>query len=83
MIADAAHASKPNATTRILKTRIGLFLLLVLLSRAVFYGFISATGHTRGGNGVYELGLMWSPALAAILTCKLTGLPLNTLSWSR
>jgi uncharacterized protein len=64
-----------------LKTRIGLFLLLVLLSSAVFYGFIIATGHTGGGNGVYELGLMWSPALAAILTCKLTGLPLNTLGW--
>jgi uncharacterized protein len=64
-----------------LKTRIGLFLLLVLLSSAVFYGFIIATGHTGGGNGAYELGLMWSPALAAILTCKLTGLPLNTLGW--
>lgn len=63
------------------KKRIGLFLLLTLASSAVFYGLILATGHVGGGGGVYELGLMWSPALAAILTCKLSGLPLAALGW--
>lgn len=64
------------------KNRIGLFLLLMLASSAVFYGLILATGHVGGGGGVYELGLMWSPALAAVLTCKLTGLPLSALGWN-
>jgi membrane protease YdiL (CAAX protease family) len=61
--------------------RIGLFLVLTALFSSIFYGFIALTGHVGGGNGAYELGLMWSPALAAVVTCRLTGLSLTTLGW--
>lgn len=64
------------------RSRIGLFILLTLMLSAVFYGLILVTGHVGAGNGVYELGLMWSPALAALLTCKLSGLPLKALGWN-
>src|SRR5215831_10604385 len=30
---------------------------------------------------MYVVGLMWSPAAAALLTCALTGRPLATLGW--
>jgi CAAX protease family protein len=61
--------------------RIGLFLTLTVVFSAVFYAFIAATGHVGGGNGSYELGLMWSPAIAALVTCRFTGLPLGSLGW--
>ena len=61
--------------------RIGLFLALTALFSAVFYAFIAATGHVGGGGGAYELGLMWSPAVAALVTCRLTGLSMDSLGW--
>ena len=61
--------------------RIGVFLALTALFSAVFYAFIAATGHVGGANGAYELGLMWSPAIAALVTCRLTGLSLSSLGW--
>ena len=58
-----------------------LFVAVTALLSAVFYGFIILTGHVGGGNGAYELGLMWSPALAALITCRLSGRPLASLGW--
>ena len=61
--------------------RIGVFISLTALFSSIFYAFIAVTGHVGGGNGDYELGLMWSPALAALVTCRLTGLSLASLGW--
>jgi uncharacterized protein len=61
---------------------IGLFLVLTAALSSVFYTLIIATGHVGGGNGTYELGLMWSPAIAALLTCQLSGSSLHSLGWS-
>jgi membrane protease YdiL (CAAX protease family) len=58
-----------------------LFLILTAALSSIFYAFIIATGHVGGGNGTYELGLMWSPAIAALLTCRLRGLPVQSLGW--
>jgi membrane protease YdiL (CAAX protease family) len=58
-----------------------LFLMITAALSSIFYAFIIATGHVGGGNGVYELGLMWSPAIAALLTCRLSGLSLQSLGW--
>jgi uncharacterized protein len=69
-------------TSRNLLRTMGLFLILTVVFSSIFYAFIIATGHVGGGNGVYELGLMWSPALAALLTCRLKGLSLQSLGWS-
>jgi membrane protease YdiL (CAAX protease family) len=61
--------------------QIGLFLALTVLFSSLFYAFIIVTGRTGGGNGAYAAGLMWSPGLAALITCRLTGVSLASLGW--
>lgn len=58
------------------------FLLLTLLISSVFYFLIIRSGHMGGGWGGYVAGLMWSPGLAALLTCRLLGRDLKTIGWS-
>lgn len=65
--------------------RIGIYLLLTLALSSVFYALIIACGHVGGASGMYVAGLMWSPAVAALLTCRLTGKPYAELGfgWPR
>jgi membrane protease YdiL (CAAX protease family) len=74
-------ALESSAGRRALTRCIVLFVMLTAALSSIFYAFIIATGHVGGGNGVYELGLMWSPAIAALLTCRLCALPLSSLGW--
>jgi membrane protease YdiL (CAAX protease family) len=60
---------------------IGPFLAFTVALSSIFYAFIIATGHVGGGNGAYELGLMWSPALAALLACRVSGNSIQSLGW--
>lgn len=62
--------------------RVSLFLLLTTAFSAVFWGLIIATGRTGGGHGAYATGLMWCPGLAALLACRISGVPLSSLGWS-
>ena len=58
------------------------FLLLVLAFSSVFY-FLTLKAHTLGaGAGLYVLGLMWCPGLAAMATLKLGGRKLGELGWN-
>src|SRR5579875_1781542 len=61
---------------------IAVFLLITLLFSSVFYFLIIRSGHMGGGWGGYVAGLMWSPGLAALLTCRLLGRNVKTLGWS-
>ena len=61
--------------------QIGLFLAFTLLFSSIFYTFIIVTGHAGGGHGAYATGLMWCPALAALLTCRVSGTNVGTLGW--
>src|SRR5215831_901698 len=57
------------------------YLLLVFALSAVFY-FLMLKAHTLGAaGGLYVLGIMWCPALAAIATLKLSGRQLSELGW--
>jgi hypothetical protein len=58
------------------------FLVTTLTISSVFYFLIIRSGHMGGGWGGYVAGLMWSPGLAALLTCKLIGRDIKTLGWS-
>jgi membrane protease YdiL (CAAX protease family) len=58
------------------------FLVTTLLFSSVFYFLIIHSGHMAGGWGGYVAGLMWSPGLAALLTCKLIGRRIDTLGWN-
>jgi uncharacterized protein len=57
------------------------FLFLTFAISSVFYFFIIKSGHLASGGGAYVLCLMWSPALSAMLTCRLFGRDLGTLGW--
>jgi membrane protease YdiL (CAAX protease family) len=83
-LSDNSTASTPGTheAAADISRNIGLFLLLTAAFSSIFFAFIIATGHVGGGNGVYELGLMWSPAMAALLTCRLSGISLKSLGWS-
>jgi membrane protease YdiL (CAAX protease family) len=74
-------ASEYSEGSPALSRSIILFLIITAALSSIFFAFIIATGHVGGGNGVYELGLMWSPAIAALLTCRLSGLSLKSLGW--
>jgi membrane protease YdiL (CAAX protease family) len=60
---------------------IALYLVLAAVLSSIFWAFAIATGHSAGGHGAYAVGVMWCPGLAAVLTCKLSGVPLVTLGW--
>lgn len=62
-------------------TGIGLFLLLTFALSSVFYALVIATGHLGGAMGMYVTGLMWSPGIAALLTCRLRGEGPERLGW--
>ena len=55
---------------------VGLFLLLTAFLSGIFCVLINAT---QTVNAAYIFGLMWMPAVAAILTCRILGRPLRTL----
>jgi membrane protease YdiL (CAAX protease family) len=74
---------KRSAAKRGLMTRrpITTFLVITLLFSSVFYFLIIRSGHMGGGWGAYVAGLMWSPGMAALVTCRLLGRNLSTLGW--
>ena len=55
---------------------VGLFVLLTICLSGIFWVLINAT---QTVNAAYIFGLMWMPAVAAILTCRILGRPLRTL----
>ena len=60
---------------------IPIFLLITLLISSVFYFLIIKSGHMGGGWGAYVAGLMWSPGLGALLTCKPLRRDLDSIGW--
>lgn len=69
--------SEPNKSRR----QIAIFLLLLFAFSAVFYSLILIARKLIAGNGLYVSGLMWCPALAAIVTLKVSGRKLSELGW--
>ncbi len=60
---------------------IPIYLLLTLALSSVFWILIIKSGHVGGGGGFYVAALMWCPASAALLTCKILGRDVKTLGW--
>ncbi len=67
---------------RSVKKDILVFLILVLLFSAVSYSVFIHTGHLATGGGLLVTLLMWCPAAAAFLTCKLRSIPIGSLGWN-
>ena len=57
------------------------YLFFVLLFSSVFYFLVLHAQHLRAGAGLYVLGLMWCPMLAATVTLKLNRRSLADLGW--
>lgn len=57
------------------------YLLLVLAFSSIFYFPILKSHRIGAGGGMFVLGIMWSPGLAALLTCRITRRPLASLGW--
>jgi membrane protease YdiL (CAAX protease family) len=62
-------------------TNIVTFLILTLLFSSVFYSLILSAGTLGAGGGNYVFGIMWCPAFAALLTCRLRKKSLDELGW--
>ncbi|MBN2004227.1 MAG: CPBP family intramembrane metalloprotease [Anaerolineae bacterium] len=61
--------------------RILVFLALTFAFSTVFYGLIIRAGTLSAKGGLYMLGLMWCPGLAAIITTLLFQQNLRGLGW--
>ena len=57
------------------------FLLITFSLSSIFYFLIINTGKLGSGFGMYVTGLMWSPGLAAIITCTLLKRNVSGLGW--
>ena len=58
-----------------------VFLELTLAFSAVFWALIIWSGHLNMAFGLVIPALMWCPALAALLTCRLLGRDFRTIAW--
>jgi uncharacterized protein len=57
------------------------YLLLVFAFSSIFYFLILWAHHLGAGGGLYVVGIMWCPALAAAATLKVNGRSLSDLGW--
>ena len=63
------------------RRQIVTYVVLVLLFSCVFYYLIIRAKQLGAGAGIYVVGIMWCPALAAFATLKLNGRSLSDLGW--
>jgi membrane protease YdiL (CAAX protease family) len=61
--------------------RIATYLGLTFALSAVFYGLIISAGTLTAGGGLYTLGLMWCPGIAAMATTLVFQRNLKGLGW--
>jgi len=62
--------------------RIWTYVVLVAVFSAAFYFLILGVAHqVRGAHGYYVQGIMWMPALAAFVACRLRKKPLSELGF--
>lgn len=71
---EASMTDNPNRAT-------ALYLLLTLAFSSVFWALIIWSKHLGSGFGMLVMSLMWCPALAAIVSCRLLGRKVRSLAW--
>jgi membrane protease YdiL (CAAX protease family) len=57
------------------------YLLFLFLFSSVFYFLIIRAAHLGAGAGLYVVGIMWCPALAAFATLKVNHRSVRDLAW--
>ncbi len=63
------------------KTAACVYIVLVLAFSSLFYSLIIWSGHLGSGFGLPTYALMWCPAMAALVTCRLLGRTFRSLAW--
>ena len=63
------------------RRQIAIYVVLVFAFSSVFYFTALRADNLGAGSGMYVLGLMWCPALAAMTTLKANGRSLVELGW--
>ena len=58
-----------------------VYIILTFALSSLFYFLILKSGHVGAGSGAYVTGLMWCPAVAALLTCRYLGRNVASLGW--
>jgi membrane protease YdiL (CAAX protease family) len=58
-----------------------LYLLFTFSISTIFYTLLIHSGKLRGASGIYSIGLMWSPAVATLLTCTILKKDFTGLAW--
>jgi membrane protease YdiL (CAAX protease family) len=58
-----------------------IYLLLLFAFSSLFYFLILRAHRLAAGGGLYVVGIMWCPTLAAVTTLKLSGRSLSDLGW--
>ncbi|MEO1623558.1 MAG: CPBP family intramembrane glutamic endopeptidase [Bacteroidota bacterium] len=69
--------SQPNSSRPVMT-----FLLLLFGLSGIFYWLIIGADASSGGAGLYSLGLMWCPGIAAIATLLINRRSLKELGWT-
>ena len=64
-----------------IKKSIFIYLLLTLFLSAIVWILTLHQGTGRIGGRIYGYGIMWCPALATYLTCKILKLDIKGLAW--
>lgn len=63
------------------KKAIGIFLLLTFAFSSVVWILTIHSGEGRIGGRIYGYGIMWCPALATWLTCRILNYRISDLAW--
>src|SRR5947199_10022472 len=58
-----------------------VYLLVTFVVSSLFYFLIIKSAGTDAAGGAYTSGLMWCPAIGALLTCKYLRRPIASLGW--
>lgn len=58
-----------------------VYLLFTLLFSAVIWALVIWSGHLGMGFGMMIVAVMWCPALAALVTCRMLGRDVRSLAW--
>ena len=58
-----------------------VYLLFTLLFSSVIWGLVIWSGHLGMAFGTMVVAIMWCPALAALVTCRVLGRSVRSLAW--
>jgi membrane protease YdiL (CAAX protease family) len=62
--------------------RVAIFVGFVCATSSIFYFLIIHAGNLGAGRGIFTLGLMWCPAVSALLTLAVCGGQFSSLGWT-